>query len=171
MGDLIAGGEPVQVIELSSSLDRVHTDIRQFQAQLGKRLLQWGRLSVVVGAILALIPRHSRHAAGAWRGFGFQAVAWGAIDAAIGKLSLRSARAKASAPESHTPEAQQAARRALRRVLWINTGLDVGYVAGGVALARAKGRQSSFRRGAGWSIVVQGGFLLLFDLVHALLLG
>jgi hypothetical protein len=152
-------------MELTSTVHRVPTDIWQFQAQLGRRLVRWGRLSVIIGAVLALVP--SRF----WRGFGSQAAGWGAIDAAIGWLGLRGARAKASVPANHERQAQQEAQHKLRRLLLINASLDIGYVAGGIALARTKGRESDFWRGSGWSVVVQGSFLLLFDLVHALLLG
>jgi hypothetical protein len=41
-------------------------------------------------------------------------------------------------------------------------------VTGGVILALTLGADSPFWRGNGWSIVIQGGFLFLFDLLHAL---
>ena len=46
----------------------------------------------------------------------------------------------------------------LRRVLLVNAGLDVGYLAVGAALVR-HGRW----RGDGWAVVVQGAFLLVLD--------
>jgi hypothetical protein len=49
----------------------------------------------------------------------------------------------------------------LRTVLLVNAGLDVGYVAGGVAMAR-RGRP-----GDGLAIAGQGLFLLWLDLRHA----
>ena len=58
--------------------------------------------------------------------------------------------------------------RNLRRILLINTGLDVLYVTSGVALALTLGVDNPFWRGNGWGIVVQGGFLFCFDLLHAL---
>ncbi len=58
--------------------------------------------------------------------------------------------------------------RNLRRLLWINTGLDVLYVAGGLVLVVTLGAQNPFMAGSGWGVIVQGGFLLIFDLLHAL---
>jgi hypothetical protein len=58
--------------------------------------------------------------------------------------------------------------RNLRRILLINTGLDVLYVTGGIALALTLGADNPFWRGNGWGVVVQGGFLFAFDLFHAL---
>jgi hypothetical protein len=144
--------------------DEVHADIWQEQAQLAQRLLRWGALNVGAGIALTLQP------AGWWRGFGAQAAGWGAVNAGIGLFGLRGARTKADQPQNHTSSAQREARRSLRRILLINSALDAGYIAGGLALARTKGRESAVWRGSGWSVVVQGSFLLLFDLIHALML-
>ena len=54
---------------------------------------------------------------------------------------------------------------ALRRLLWLNAGLDLLYLALGWRLAQAA--IGSARRGHGLGILAQGGFLLLFDLLHA----
>ena len=57
---------------------------------------------------------------------------------------------------------------ALRRLLLVNAALDVLYVAGGVTLAVRRGKDDPYWRGVGLGIVVQGGFLLGFDLWHGL---
>jgi hypothetical protein len=65
------------------------------------------------------------------------------------------------------PSGSPCPTRPLRRLLLVNAGLDVGYVAAGVALVRAgrvRGRDSV---GDGVAVVLQGGFLLVLDLVHA----
>jgi hypothetical protein len=142
----------------------VKTDIWQSQAQLGQRLLRWGGLSIAVGAIIALLGDRF------WRGFGTQSAGWGLVNGILGAVGLRTALRKAADPEAQSEAARSKARADLRRLLWINTGLDVGYVSGGVLLARTKGRQNRFMEGTGWGIVVQGLFLFFFDLVHALLL-
>ncbi len=146
-------------------MTRVTNDVWQAQASLGRRLLSWSGLSVAAGAVMGLSADRF------WRGVGSQFVGWGLIDAGIAWLGLRSARSKAAQSDAHTPARQLEMRTTLHRVLWINAALDVGYVTGGVVLATTKGRNDSLWRGIGWGIVVQGGFLLIFDLVHALLLG
>lgn len=55
---------------------------------------------------------------------------------------------------------QEAAR--FQRILAINAGLDLLYMAGGLRLAQAAGRTSS-RYGTGIGIVIQGMFLLIYD--------
>ncbi|MEJ5308539.1 MAG: hypothetical protein WHX52_02100 [Anaerolineae bacterium] len=140
------------------------TDIWQFQMQLAEKLLSWSAASVAGGSAFLLFGDRF------WRGFGSQCVGWGAIDALIAAFGLRGALTKADAPDAHTPERQRHERTTLRRILWINFGLDVSYVAGGTALAVIRGKHNRFLRGVGWGIIVQGGFLFLFDLLHALLL-
>lgn len=136
--------------------------IWDFQDVLSRRLLLWSALSIIAGALLVAFG-----ASAWWHGFGVQALAWGAIDAAIalfGQLSARKRRAAGlGGPETFAREA-----RNLRRLLWVNTGLDVLYLAGGVALIRTMGAQNPFAAGSGWGVVVQGGFLFIFDLLHAL---
>ena len=142
----------------------VKADIWQFQTRLAEKLLAWSGASVAGGIGLLLLGDRF------WRGFGSQCAGWGAIDALIAAFGLRAALTKADAPDAHTPERQTRERTTLRRILWINFGLDVGYVTGGTALAITRGKRDRFWRGAGWGIVLQGGFLFFFDLLHALLL-
>ena len=136
--------------------------IWDFQDMLSRRLLLWSALSIVAGALLiafAVSPL--------WRGFGLQALIWGGIDAAIAIFGQRSA-LKRRAVSPHGQEALEREARKLRRLLWINTGLDVLYVAGGIVLLQTAGMQSAFAAGNGWGIIVQGGFLFFFDLLHAI---
>jgi hypothetical protein len=118
-----------------------------------------------------------------WRGFGAQAVGWGLVDAAIALLGRwvsqrRRAALTDSGGDPLSPDVLERQARNLRRLLWVNTGLDVLYVAGGLALAMAGIRCSGPSlagmramavswRGHGWGIVAQGGFLFFFDLIHA----
>ena len=71
----------------------------------------------------------------------------------------------------YTAEEQSKDTRMLRRVLWVNTGLDVLYIAGGLKLMRTRGRTDERSKGHGAGIVVQGAFLFIFDLIHAVLVG
>ena len=137
-------------------------NIWRYQQTVSRRLLWWGSLSVAAGA--ALLLGHEL-----LQGVGIQAIAWGGIDALIalaGRLLMRRRQAKLPAPLALDALAREA--RNLRRLLWINTGLDVLYVTGGVILALTLGSDHPFWRGTGWGIVAQGGFLFIFDLGHAL---
>jgi esterase/lipase len=133
--------------------------IWDFQDALSRRLLLWSTLSVAVGAVLLWTGSEF------WRGFGLQALVWGLIDGAIAGFGRRNAaRRRARGPYSAEALAREAAN--MRRILWINTGLDVLYVTGGLILAFTAAPQNLFVIGNGWGIVVQGGFLFFFDLIH-----
>ncbi len=136
--------------------------IWQTQQNITRQLLIWSGLSIAAGLGL-------QRAGDFWRGLGAQAIGWGAIDALIAGFGQHSARRKQAALSD--PLAQDVVigeTRNLRRLLWINTALDVGYVISGLLLARSKGQTSRTWRGHGWGIVIQGGFLFFFDLIHAL---
>jgi carboxylesterase len=143
-------------------------DLRDFQLRLGRRLLMWAIPSVAAGLALSLL------ASGFWQAVGIQAAAWGTVDGAVALFGRRAARRKGSSARSGpAAEAGPAvtARRLessrFRRILWINTGLDLLYIAGGIAVSFTLGRGSPLALGHGVGIVLQGAFLLFFDLIHA----
>lgn len=124
------------------------------------RLLVWAILSMLVGAVLLLLGNPF------WQGFGIQAIAWGSVD---GIIVLFGRRRVNQAMGKHADEgriAQEANK--IRKILWINTGLDVLYIASGVIIILTLGRTSSFWQGNGWGIIIQAAFLFVFDLWHAL---
>lgn len=127
------------------------------------RLLNWSRFSIIAG--LGLLRLDSF-----WQGVGLQAVGWGVIDGLIAVIGRRSLNGRMARPEAAAPEALQRETRNLQRLLWFNTGLDVLYVLGGLWLVYRRGAANPKWRGHGWGIILQGGFLLLFDLYHALLI-
>ena len=139
------------------------TELVSFQQRLTARLLTWSALSLLVGALLQM-PANPF-----WRAFGQQAMGWGAIDGAIALFGRRGLNKKLVREYAVEKQAQDV--RMLRRVLWVNAGLDVLYVEGGLNLMRTRGRSDARMRGHGAGVVVQGAFLLLFDLVHAVFAG
>ncbi len=120
--------------------------------------MAWAAGSVAVGAAMLVSGRPF------WRAFGTQNVTWGVIDGGIAQLGQISADRKQG---SATADVEVAHARQLRRLLWINTALDVLYVAGGVFIYRSRPHAEA-RRGHGVGVIVQGGFLFFFDLWHAL---
>jgi len=137
-------------------------DIWHFQTQLTRRLAYWSIASIAVGLPLLSIDPF-------WRGVGIQSIAWGAIDLLIAIFGSRSAsRRKARLSLNELLDSAPKETANLKRILLINTALDVLYVAGGVALILTLGADNSEWHGHGWGIIVQGGFLFFFDLFHAL---
>ena len=135
-----------------------------FQATLARRLLAWGLASMAGGAALAL----AGHAGGSsfLRALGSQTIGWGAIDAGLAVAGrARAARLAADPPDDPEARAREAIRT--RRLLAVNAGLDVAYVATGLGVAAGPGRRDPAACGHGLATIVQGAFLLVFDVVHA----
>lgn len=132
--------------------------IWSFQRNLTTRLYLWSALSIFAGIMMLFFSPF-------WRGMGIMFIGWGAIDAAIAFFGSRSARKKEASLPSAASEAVEA--RNIRRILLINTVLDVLYIAAGIWIILTQ--PDPFWQGSGWGVIVQGGFLFLFDFYHTLL--
>jgi esterase/lipase len=133
--------------------------IWDYQHLISRRLLLWSFISVVAG--LLVFGRGDF-----WRGFAIQAFVWAGVDALIALFGLRSSLPKLFQPVDLT--AAEKETKKLRKILWINTGLDVLYITGGSLLYVLQGAENPFLAGTAAGIIIQGGFLFLFDLWHAL---
>jgi hypothetical protein len=129
-------------------------------ARIGRQLGLWSLASVAVGTGLLWMAE-----AEGWRAFGWQALLWGAIDGVIALVGARALRGQRRRGEVGDPARVAPERRRLRRLLVMNAGLDVGYVLVGIALLIFWRTEAG--AGHGWGVVVQGGFLLVFDAWHA----
>jgi len=136
-------------------------DMWQFQATLSRRLAQWAALSTGLGMVM-LLRR------GFWRGMGGQFVGWAFVNVGIaffGTVMTDRRRQTLDAPED--PAVQLKEQKSLRRLLWINAGLDILYMLGGL---RLRASDKAARSGMGVGIFLQGLFLFGFDVIHALAL-
>lgn len=113
--------------------------------RIAQQLMLWALLCMG-GSIFALWQSPQAF----WRAFWLMTGAWALVNAAIAYGGWLGAE----------PDPAN-----LRRLLWINAGLDTLYVGVGLGLNR---RHGSMLKGFGLAIVVQGLFLLGFDLTHAL---
>lgn len=127
----------------------------------------WSLLSVAVGLFgIAL------HAVGVWPeawtrvlfAFAVQCLIWGAIDGVIAALGARDLRRRLAAGEAADPAASAAFGARLLRLLRLNAALDVLYVMVGVLLIVLWRTPDGLGHGLG--VLVQGGFLLVFDTWH-----
>ncbi len=96
-------------------------------------------------------------------------VYWNLVNLGIAGFGLLGARKQNPTTESLKDAVSR--HNQMKKVLAINAGLDVVYVAGGAYLAgRGSNPETSDRnRGFGKAIIVQGGFLLVFDVVNYLI--
>jgi hypothetical protein len=126
------------------------------------RLLLWGFASLLTGATLHLVLRGKGVTSGLLRHFAIQTWAWGAVDLAIGFWALRGLALR-----------DFEGMVSLDRFLWLNIGLDGGYVAVGATLLLTgwKLTRGGGLAGAGIGVMLQGLALLLLDLRLALQIG
>lgn len=135
--------------------------IWEFNETLSERLFSWNIVNVFVGLILSLLKPF-------WQGIGSQSVGWGLINIAIAIVGSRVAdRRYRNLTDPLDIEVTLRESRNLRRILWVNTFLDVIYVLGGLRLAQTRGKKDQMWRGMGIGIVIQGAMLFIFDLIHA----
>ena len=115
------------------------------------QLLLWGAASCTLGLILLLTTGGPRRSPIVFH-FGLQSVAWGAVILAVGASGFRALQLR---------DLGGATR--LDRFLWLNLGLDTGYVAVGATIAVCAwllGRRYG-GVGTGVAIIVQGLALAL----------
>jgi hypothetical protein len=126
------------------------------------RLIVWGVASVLIGLALVGLLRMRRTHAPLLSHFALQSAAWGAINVALASWAWRGL-----APRDF------ARATALDRLLWLNLGLDVGYVGVGIAIVVTGwvlGRRLGLV-GAGLGVVVQGLALFILDILFVSVLG
>jgi hypothetical protein len=119
------------------------------------KLLPWGALSIGVGTVLIAFLRVRRIDSALLQHFAIQSAAWGLVDVAIAVWAKPGLQLR-----------DLASAVALDRFVWLNIGLDAGYVAVGATLALCGwklGRRLGLV-GAGAGVVVQGCALALLDL-------
>lgn len=122
------------------------------------RLLIWSGASVLAGTALLAWLRAGAHRSDLLQHFAIQCIGWGLVDAVFAGVML---------PRLAMRDVSGATR--LDRVLWLNIGLDGGYILVGITLAVVGWKLSRHLKlvGAGIGVVVQGTALALLDLVLA----
>ena len=142
--------------------DSRENNLYTYQAQAMPVLLGWAAGSIVAGVVWL------RSASKFWRGLGSQFLGWGVIDGLIAGFTLRGAAKSAARLESGaiSPAEHQRQWLQFERFVWLNVFLDIGYVLGGVWLKRSNPHDPQ-RRGMGWGVAIQGGFLLIWDILLA----
>jgi hypothetical protein len=127
-----------------------------------ERLAVWGAGSVLLGTMLVAWLTGRRVSAPLLRHFAIQTAAWGAVDVALCAWAWRGLALR-----------NYAAAQQLVNFLWLNIGLDVGYVMLGATLLISCWRLGPRPAGvgAGLGIMLQGAALFLLDVRLVVLIG
>ena len=133
--------------------------------RVGRQLALWALLSVAAAGLLAWAAAVVGDGlAVTLRAVALQFVVWGVVDGAIAAFGERDRRRRIARGEDRDPAATRAFGARLRRLLRLNAGLDLIYVAVGAALLI--GWRTPAGLGHGLGVLIQGGFLLAFDTWH-----
>lgn len=148
---------PDQVSTLEGALERQNA--RRIQTnQIGMGILMtWAGLNMAVGSVGYF------SASGRSKYFHQMNAGWNIVNAGIATAGLISAAGEAPGNLGPVETVRQA--EFLEKLLLFNAGLDVGYAMFGLYL-KERGRRTNAERlrGYGDSLLIQGGFLFLFDL-------
>jgi hypothetical protein len=134
-------------------------DLFIYQQRSFPLLLAWSLGSVIVGWLWR------RPASVFWRGLGDQFIGWGLVDGLIAGFGLRGARRNAGLCKNGQMDLVEVhrQRRNFSLIIGLNIFLDLGYMLLGRSLINRS--QEEYRRGMGWGILVQGGFLFIWDVL------
>lgn len=135
--------------------ERVNTGIVAMEI-----LLAWSAANIIAGGAGLAIDDERRPR----RYFHQMNAAWNVVNAGIATAGLLGLRGELGAEPSALEAFKDAA--SFEKILLLNAGLDVAYIAAGSYLNERGRRTDSDRlRGYGRSLWLQGGFLLIFDLL------
>ena len=140
--------------------------LRCLRARQAVTLAVFAGISIVVGAALFAVDGRTRPF---WNGVAWQFVTWGAIDAIFAATGIIQAYRVTGKPPCPQAEADEfLAAEKLLRTLHFNQKLNWLWVGTGIALlVWAAAAHSAALAGHGVGVIVQGGFLFVFDLIYA----
>ncbi|MFY7899559.1 MAG: DUF6992 family protein [Chitinophagaceae bacterium] len=141
------------------SLDSIAKRRNQLNKTNMSILAGWAAVNIVQSAISA------GNATGVDKGFFQMNVYWNTVNLAIAGVGLLGVKKAMNKKQNLFNEIN--VQDKLERILLINSALDVGYIFGGLYLQeRGKRLVNKQTEGFGKSIVIQGTFLLGFDIVQ-----
>ncbi len=145
------------------------TDWKGSYAQLQRRenvamlsLGTWAIGNIALGSVLTVRSKNEEQKA-----FQQMNVGWNIINLAIAGVGFYAA--QKGIPEGLASWDVVEKHYSLQKTFLFNAGLDVGYMAGGAWLierSKTATKKQEQMRGFGKSIILQGGFLFLFDLTQ-----
>ncbi|SOD79888.1 DUF6992 family protein [Spirosoma fluviale] len=157
----LSRGASAQRVSPSPELQNFTDQRIRHQKTLGLTLGSYALANIAVGAVAA------GQTSAETKYFHKMNVYWNLVNLGIAGAGLVSSQKKNTDTESLADAVKQ--HENMKKILLLNTGLDVAYVVGGAYL-RERGTNQPDKadqlRGYGKSIMLQGGFLFAFDLVN-----
>lgn len=147
---------------IDALVTKKHTIERRGMIALGS----WAAANLAVnGALLLSGPQDDRD-----RHFYQMNLAWSVVNGALAGAGLLSARSRTGEVSALGQTAKEQSKT--EKIFLVNTGLDVAYIVGGLYMkevGRNNESDGAMWAGFGNAVILQGGFLLVFDLTMYLL--
>ena len=148
---------------LASSNAQDLTSINKDRQKLSREgmtfLTSWAAVNIAGGTTAYFLAKDRE-----WKYFHEMNVLWNTVNMGLGiagLLSERKSRKMLDLAESLK------AQKKVERIFLFNSGLDLLYIGGGVAMLQTKNAKNPERmRGYGNALILQGSFLLVFDAVE-----
>ncbi len=122
-------------------------------------LAAWAGANIIQGTISASNTKGSEHYLHQMNAY------WNTVNLAIAGVGLLGIRKQMN--KTYNRESNLREQYKLEKILLLNTGLDLGYIATGLYLKeRGVRKQNDRTEGYGNSLLLQGAFLLIFDIVQ-----
>lgn len=139
-----------------------HFNLYLYQKRTFPILLGWATGSVVSGLLWW------RSASEFYQGLGSQFSLWGLIDGLIAVFGIQSAKRNHARYQSGEIDRNKHDQQAklFETIVWVNVILDLGYIIAGI-LYKGRHRDNPRRRGVGFGVLLQGSFLLIWDILLA----
>lgn len=119
----------------------------------------WAGANIIQGTISASNTTGSEHYLHQMNAY------WNTVNLAIAGVGLLGIRKQLK--QQHSLGSNLREQHKLEKILLVNTGLDVAYIVTGLYLRERGWRKNNDRnKGYGSSLLLQGGFLLIFDLIQ-----
>lgn len=139
--------------------DLIATERVNLQRNNSWVLAAWAGANIIQGSISASDAKGSDHY------FHQMNAYWNTVNLAVAGMGLWAAKKQLAG--THTQERNWKEQQKLEKLLLLNTGLDAAYIMTGLYLKERGNRlQSDQPTGYGNSLVLQGAFLLVFDIVQ-----
>lgn len=139
--------------------DSIATERANLQRNNSWVLAAWAGANMIQGSISASNAKGSDHY------FHQMNAYWNTVNLAVAGIGLWAAKKQLTG--AHTQERNWKEQQKLEKLLLLNTGLDAAYIMTGLYLKERGNRLLSDQpTGYGNSLVLQGAFLLVFDIIQ-----
>lgn len=139
--------------------DSIATERVTLQRNNSWVLAAWAGANIIQGSISASNAKGSDHY------FHQMNAYWNTVNLAVAGMGLWAAKKQLTGV--HTQERNRKEQQKTEKLLLLNTGLDAAYIMTGLYLKERGNRLQSDRpAGYGNSLVLQGAFLLVFDIIQ-----